>query len=145
MRATSAVISVLLLGAAVANADELERVPPVTNAAALKECGACHLAYQPQLLPAESWQRLFGQLDDHFGEDASLDDVTRQEILDYYLVGAGRQAQPESAPLRITELGWWVRAHRPGEVREADWAKARFKGNCTACHRQADQGVYEEG
>ena len=123
-------------------ADELERVPPVTNEAALKECGACHMAYQPQFLPAASWQRLFANLGDHFGEDASLDEAVRQEILAYYVANAGL-ARDGEAPLRISELRWWAREHNE-EVREADWAKAKFKGNCTACHTRAEQGDYED-
>jgi hypothetical protein len=106
-------VPVLSCSGSQSSAGGLERVPPATNATALKECGACHLAYQPQLLPADSWQRLFGRLDDHFGEDASLDDATGQEILDYYLAGADRRVPPKGAPRQITELGWWVRAHRP--------------------------------
>ena len=144
MRAILAVFGAMALAATVATADEFERVPPVTNQAVLKECGACHLAYQPRLLPADSWRRLFDRLDDHFGEDASLDDTIRAEILAYYVAGAARQVPAEGAPLRITELSWWTRAHRPGEVREADWARAKFKGNCTACHRRAEQGIYED-
>ncbi len=38
-----------------------------------QECGSCHLAYPPGLLPASSWQRLMGDLPHHFGTDASLD------------------------------------------------------------------------
>jgi hypothetical protein len=36
-----------------------------------------------------------------------------------------------------------VRKHRE-EMPDADWAKAKFKGNCTACHARAEQGVYED-
>ena len=37
------------------------------------ECGSCHLAYPPELLPASSWRRIMAGLDRHFGADASLD------------------------------------------------------------------------
>src|SRR5512145_3377199 len=39
----------------------------------LEECGACHIAYPPRFLPAESWREIMIGLDDHFGSDASLD------------------------------------------------------------------------
>jgi hypothetical protein len=137
------IVAVSLLAAAPAWADEVERVPPLANEAAKRECGACHMAYQPQLLPAQAWQRLFGDLANHFGTDASLDEATRQGILDYYVSHAGRAAGAE-APLRITEMPWWVREHR--RVSAATWAKpeVKFKGNCTACHRGAEQGLYED-
>ena len=42
-------------------------VPPIEHAATLKECGACHLAFPPQMLPARSWKKLMGDLANHFG------------------------------------------------------------------------------
>src|SRR3569623_2718780 len=47
-------------------------VAPVDNAVFALECGACHLAYPPGLLPALSWQKLFAHLDKHFCENAEL-------------------------------------------------------------------------
>ena len=47
-----------------------------------------------------------------------------------------------SASLRITEQRWWLSAHR--RVSQRDWEKAKFKGNRSACHRQAEQGNFEE-
>ena len=44
------------------------------------ECGACHLAYPPRFLPAESWREMMSGLDKHFGSDASLDAETAREI-----------------------------------------------------------------
>ena len=55
----------------------------IANKAYLKECGACHLAYQPQLLPKRSWEKIMSTLDKHFGDSATLDEATRTEILDY--------------------------------------------------------------
>ena len=83
MRPLATATALLAVAAALAPAlaQELERVPPVTNEAAKKECGACHMAYQPQFLPANSWRRILADLGNHFGEDASLDDAVRQETL----------------------------------------------------------------
>ena len=33
-------------------------VAPVTNALYAEECGSCHFAYPPGLLPASSWQQV---------------------------------------------------------------------------------------
>ena len=144
MRPLAIAIALLAAASALAPvlAQEFERVPPVTNEAAQKECGACHMAYQPQFLPVESWRRMFADLGNHFGQDASLDETVRQEILAYYLANAA-PAQGGEAPLRISEIRWWVREHRE-KVREADWAKAKFKGNCPVCHVRAEQGIYED-
>src|SRR4051812_22331997 len=55
----------------------------IARAAWKKECGACHMAFQPELLPARSWTALMAGLDNHFGENASLDAATSQAILAY--------------------------------------------------------------
>ncbi len=61
-----ATAALLLIGGA-ALANEFERVAPVTDAATLKECGECHMAYHPGLLPTASRNRIMDGLADHFG------------------------------------------------------------------------------
>jgi len=90
-----------------------------------KECSDCHQAYGPNLMPQGSWQNLMGNLSNHFGEDASLDEKTRSHIEQYMVQNAARG----TGPLRITEQRWFIGAHR-GEVR---WTKTMFK--CNSCHR----------
>ncbi len=135
----------LLLAAAPAAAEESEeseRLPPVANALVKKECGACHMTYQPQLLPGASWEAIFADLGRHFGEDATLDDKPRAEILAYYLANAGKGKAGRASPNRITETPWWIGDHRG--IGEARWNKAKFKGNCVACHEGAERGYYED-
>ncbi|MBU4131448.1 MAG: diheme cytochrome c, partial [Proteobacteria bacterium] len=55
----------------------------VNNPIYKEECGACHFAYQPELLPSASWIRILATLDDHFGEMIELDDDSRKIIEDY--------------------------------------------------------------
>jgi len=133
---------ILLTSANAALAEDLEEVPPVANEMAKKECGACHMAYQPALLSAQSWQMIFGGLADHFGDDASLADSVRKEIADYYIANAGTIGGTASS--RITETGWWRDAHE--EIKASRWTRPeiKFKGNCIACHETADEGAYED-
>ena len=150
------IILIVLLGAALpARADE--RLPQVTSEAVKKECGACHMAFQPQFLPRESWRRIMDTLPDHFGEDASLPETVRREVADYHLANAAdvtrshegrkfyRSISSGPAPLRITEVPRWVREHK-GEVRQSAWTDPRVKSkaNCPACHRGADAGWYDD-
>ena len=79
-----------LLLALPAAADEPERVPPVTHEPTKKECGECHMAFQPALLPAESWRGIMAGLADHFGEDASLEADLAAEIEAYLSANAAR-------------------------------------------------------
>jgi hypothetical protein len=111
-----------------------------------QECGACHLAYPPGLLPAESWQRLMSQLPQHFGVDASLDAAAAEALSGWLKVNAatsGRVAQ-QPAQDRITRSAWFVRKH--DEVAASTWTRPAVKSpaNCTACHTQADQGDFSE-
>ena len=89
---------VIFVGAALAStaaaASGIERVPPVGDATTAKECGECHMAFQPALLPAESWMRIMDGLKDHFGDDASLPADVAASIRGYLAAHAGRTGIP---------------------------------------------------
>ncbi|MFN3076949.1 MAG: cytochrome C [Alphaproteobacteria bacterium] len=118
-------------------------VTPITDPLVKKECGACHMAFQAEFLPASAWGRIMANLGSHFGEDATLKPEVRDSILAYYNAHAGRGRSSDAESLRITEASWWVRKHK-GEVKESEWVKAKSKANCVACHKEADAGVYED-
>ena len=120
------------------------------------ECGGCHLAYHPSLLPARSWQQLFAQQADHFGEDLFLSVDTVSALARFAAANAAEQTATEAAwridhsipaaqsPLRITETPYWKRKHR--ELGEAVWRRAavRGKSNCDACHLDAQKGTFQD-
>lgn len=110
-----------------------------------EECGSCHLAYPPRMLPAASWQRLMQGLDDHFGSDASLD-PPRAAAIEAFLVANARNPKngATGAPLRITEMKWFRGEHR--EVAASKWRSPAVgsPANCGACHTKAEQGRFEE-
>jgi Dihaem cytochrome c len=54
----SVILTVVCLTPAAVAAEDLERVPPVHDAMTAKECGECHMTFQPGLLPAASWVRI---------------------------------------------------------------------------------------
>lgn len=111
-----------------------------------QECGSCHLAYPPGLLPAASWQRLMANLPRHFGTDASLDAAAGQAIGVWLTANAGSYKKVREAPAqdRISRADWFVREHR--EVAPAVWQRAAIKSaaNCQACHGKADIGSFRE-
>jgi cytochrome c553 len=132
------------------------RLPPVANAAWQAECTSCHEAYHPGLLPARSWQALMGGLDRHFGDNATLDPATRDEIARFLAANAAdrsgnrRSARivasipATAAPLRISEVGY-VRA-KHDEIRADVWRRPAVgsRGHCAACHRGAADGDFSE-
>jgi mono/diheme cytochrome c family protein len=111
-----------------------------------QECGACHTAYPPALLPARSWQRLMGGLDRHYGSDATLDTQTLAQ-LDAWLqqhAGTYKRVAEEPPQDRITRSAWFERKHR--KVDTAVWRLASVKSaaNCAACHGGADRGRFDD-
>lgn len=121
-----------------------------TNPAWIEECGSCHVAYPPRLLPAESWRRMMAGLPEHFGTDASTTPELAAEIEAFLVANARRPkagappVDPAAAPLRITETRWFRAEH--DEVRAAKWKSPEVgsPANCGACHRGADRGSYRE-
>jgi len=122
----------------------------------IEECGACHLAYPPGLLPVESWLGIMQNLEDHFGDNAETDDETGAYLTIYlaeHALKAGSPSRmsrmlrnmPDEPPLRITEVPQFVDAHH--EIPEQPEA-GTFDGNslsrCADCHPQAEGGIFDE-
>ncbi|WP_135079903.1 diheme cytochrome c [Terasakiella sp. SH-1] len=132
-----------------------ERFAPIKDETVRQECGDCHMAFQPQFLPKRSWRKIMTTLDNHFGEDASLDTETAERITRYLVEHAAdagwwngkflRGVKENDVPLRISELPYWVREHNE-EVPARAWSapKVKSKANCKACHPNADAGNYDD-
>jgi len=132
-------------------------VAPATNPQYTAECGACHFAYQPGLLPARSWKRIMSGLDDHFGENAELTPELLDSLTRYLVENAADHAPhkrsrkimaslaPNEAPLRITEVPYIAREHRelPRRLVQGN-PKVGSLSNCAACHTQAAKGSFSE-
>ena len=91
-------------------------------------------------------------LDNHFGDDASLDAATQAEILSYlsahsasnhtrYLKGLAYNETPQ----RITELPYFKRKHRevPERMVTGNPQVGSFS-QCDSCHKDAAQGKFNE-
>jgi hypothetical protein len=124
----------------IAEAGGGKKVEPLTDALTLKECGSCHMAFQP----------------DHFGADASLSEKSQAHILavlkaraaDVTGMKEGRKMAASIpagvTPLRISEVPRWVKEH--GKIQPNVWARPdiKSKANCLACHTAGEQGYYED-
>ena len=121
-----------------------------------EECGSCHLAYHPTLLPARSWARLMQEQDTHFGESLGLDAAISSEILAFLQKYSAdteltepaykikHSIPPNMTPVRITETGYWIDKHR--DIPDSTWRhpKVGSKANCSACHLDAEKGTFED-
>ncbi|NQU56853.1 MAG: cytochrome C [Rhodospirillales bacterium] len=100
-----------------------------TDPTVVKECSECHDAYSPRLLPSSSWRKVMGDLGNHFGEDASLNEATRSKIEKHLVSNSGRGGD---GSIRISQSRWFRSEHRGDVTKHA----AKSWSNCTACHRQ---------
>jgi nitrate/TMAO reductase-like tetraheme cytochrome c subunit len=151
----AALLMEVMMPVAMADQDDREHsnkyMTTATTAKWKEECGACHVKYPPNLLPAKSWRALMSGLDKHFGSDASLDAATASEISGFLEQNAGSEnfasqmfASWGKPVLRITETRWFRNKH--DEVSQRDWDNPKVKSpsNCTACHAQAERGDFNE-
>lgn len=121
-------------------------LPVQVNAKWQQECGGCHMAFAPGLLPAESWRKMMAGLDKHFGTDASLTVEENKEITNFLVSNASNRWRAAAAPLRITETLWFQHKHGVREVAPAVWKRPSVKSpaNCQACHVAAEKGDFSE-
>jgi mono/diheme cytochrome c family protein len=155
-QAFSATALVLALG--LGSAFALAKLPPhgwhplEVPAVYGKECGACHMAYHPSLLPAEAWAAVMSQLADHYGEDASLPTAKTQEIADWLAanssenwdtLAANRLRTPDATASRpISGNGWWKRRHHHISDTIFNQKNIHSRSNCAACHGDAATGLF---
>lgn len=140
------------------NFQRTKEVKPVSDKQYLKECGECHFAYQPGLLPAKSWKKLLSAdaLKDHFGDNAELDKDTLQVIYDYAVENAADKSLYKRSrkialataegepPIRITEVRYIKRKHKDiPEKMVKDNKDVKSLSYCNKCHTQADKGVFD--
>ena len=132
-------------------------VASVDNAFYKEECGSCHFPYQPGLLPARSWLRLMGGLEDHFAENAELDAADARQLTVYLTenaadtsnykrsLGINRSLSKDDVPLRISSTRYFKRKHHelPARMVKGN-PQVRSFSNCELCHTQAAQGFYNE-
>lgn len=149
----------VILYAAPTTADEDDAASGVTPATAKQytdECGACHFAYPPGLLPARSWEKLLSKLDDHFGENAELGADVRQALHAYLTSHAADKVRNRlsrriarsighATPLRITETLFFKREHRevPERLVKGN-PKVQSFSRCPVCHSRAAHGSFRE-
>ena len=128
---------------------------PVTNQIYKETCGACHLAYQPGLLPSGSWTKVLSNLKDHFGETVDIDAASKEVIAKYLMDNAAENSQAKRSlkivrslkgetPSRITAIQY-IR-HKHHDISSEVFARKAVGSlsNCLACHKTADQGIYED-
>ena len=120
-------------------------VAPSDNAQYQKECASCHFGYQPALLNKASWEKVMGNLSDHFGTDASLGKVESEQILSYLVSNAGSgKITANNSTMQITKSPYFIKEHRKIPAKFIEQKEVNSIANCLACHTTADKGNYSE-
>ncbi len=116
------------------------------------ECTDCHMLYHPSLLPARDWEHITATLEDHYGEDAWLDEETTAHIRDWLTAHAAETADtraahvfrldPEAGITRISDTPFWKERH--AFIPEAAFRSPEVgsRDNCAACHADAEAGWF---
>ncbi len=133
-------------------------VKAVENRLYINECGACHFAYQPGLLPQNSWVNLMNNLENHFGVDASLLEEDLLTLTNYLKENSAEKnmnykrsrkivysiQRLNAYPIAITKIPYFKKEHDeiPSKLIKQNKVKGLF--NCTACHTTAKKGIYSE-
>lgn len=123
------------------------------NSAFYKECISCHTLFPPFLLPQKSWVSMMATLDNHFGDDASLDSKTTESIKAFLVKNSAETSTKESSLrilaslendktyLAITETPFWKNRHK--KIDKAVYAREEIgkPSNCKACHANIENGL----
>ena len=132
-------------------------VAPVNNQLYIKECGSCHFPYQAGLLPANAWNKMMTNLENHFNSDASLNEANLQTLTKYLNDNSAEKNMQykrssrivsslakNQIPDSISTTPYMIKKHE--DIRKDLITQNEVKGlfNCIACHKTADKGIYGE-
>jgi len=125
------------------------------NALFVSECASCHTLYPPSLLPKKSWEVMMEDLEDHFGDDASLEPEDTQSILAYLVKKSAQNSTSEASvnilkslqnkdTIAITQTPFWKKRHKNIDNRYFESKQVKSKANCKSCHLDVEKGVLED-
>jgi len=133
---------------------DYEKIDPTYT----KECGECHTAYPPFLLPEESWRRVMSGLDNHFGEEITEANITKlqqKSILSFLKKNSAETSTREVSvgimksigerrPKAITKTPYWRERHKGIPKSAFEDESIKDKSNCKACHRDFEYGNLDD-
>ncbi|MDF1746955.1 MAG: hypothetical protein P1V19_24910 [Gimesia sp.] len=144
-------IMIGLLSASAAMRVRDQTIGPVTHELTNEECSECHFAFPGDMLPSRSWIELMNSLESHFGEDASLDQESVAEIINYldsnsadssWFGNRFSRGQTREWPDRITETDYWLREHKNQLFTDPVSLENISPVDCAACHDNASKGIF---
>jgi len=113
------------------------------------------LCIPPNLLPESSWKVLMNNLENHFGDDASLDAKDEKIILDFLVKYSAEKSTKEASfkilkslenkdIIAITQTSFWKDEHKNIPKNVFLHNEVKSKANCKACHSDVEKGLIED-
>ena len=95
-----------------------------------------------------------GDLENHFGDDASLDEKTNQDILTFLLKNSAETSTMQASWNFLNSIGdkdiialskttYWERKHKKIQKEVFKNEKVKSVANCKACHSDIEKGLIE--
>ncbi len=117
-----------------------------------QECGSCHIAYAPYLLPKTAWNLMMEDLENHFGDDASLEEEDHKVIAEFLAHYASDTVDTkfysvipkDSQQMAITKYPYWERAHKGLDSKIFKTSAIKSASNCQMCHNDAEKGLFSK-
>lgn len=121
----------------------------------VSECASCHTLYPPHTLSARSWNTLMANLEDHFGDDASINEADNRNILDFLVKNSAENSTQEVSVkilnslknkdiIAITRTDFWKEKHADIPKKVFAHESVKSKANCKACHSDIEKGLIED-
>lgn len=123
------------------------------------ECGSCHFAYSPGMLPERSWKWMMGSLGTHYGESVKLSAANTDALTKYLVDNAADKSKfhgsqifmvrlsESTVPKRVTHIPHMLTLHRVvvDAIGRSNKVQVRRLTNCGACHTRAEEGSFGQG
>lgn len=126
----------------------------IKNELFVSECASCHIIYPPEMLNKKSWINMMANLENHFGDDASLDEEDTNNILKFLLKNSSETSTKEysfminkqnnGTILSSTKTDYWKDKHKEIDDKIFKKDSVKSKANCKACHSDIEKGLIED-
>ena len=112
------------------------------------------LCIPPNILPKKSWELIMSDLENHFGDDASIDEGTNRNILAFLVKNSAEESTMQASwnflnsiedkdIIAPSQTAFWKKTHKDISKEIFDHEKVKSKANCKACHTDIEKGLIE--
>ena len=109
----------------------------------------------PTCLAKKSWEVMMSDVENRFGDDASIDDESNKNILAYLVKNSAETSSMESSWNFLNSIGdkdiiamsdtiFWKETHKDIDKKLYNHKDIKNKANCKACHSDIEKGLIED-